>query len=117
MRSVTVGIQVKATHHHNSGFLPSSLQFTISVTNERRTVNAGPEPAEKALLRRFLVNRFSLSELKDLAFDLGVDHEILPHETKRGLARELITYFEHRDQLGCLMARVLRPQPSIDDLA
>ena len=35
---------------------------------------------ERASLREFLVDRFSLDELKNLAFDLGVDYESFPQK-------------------------------------
>ena len=40
---------------------------------------AAPGPADKNRLRQFLMDRFSLDELKELAFDLGVDPELLRH--------------------------------------
>jgi FixJ family two-component response regulator len=65
------------------------------------------EPTEKARLRRFLADRFSLDDLENLAFDLGVDHELFSHK-KQGLSRELIEYFERRDRLSCLVTEVLK---------
>ena len=38
--------------------------------------------SEKANLRQFISSRFSLDELKDLTFDLGVDYESFPHNSK-----------------------------------
>lgn len=66
------------------------------------------DPSERARLRHFLVDRFDLRELEDLAFDLGVDYQLFSHETIQVLARELITYFERRDRLSCLINEVLR---------
>jgi len=69
-------------------------------------------PAERAELRPFLVNCFSLADLKDLAFDLGVDFQTFPHQTTTDFVRELISYFEHRDQMSCLVIEVLRRRHS-----
>lgn len=69
------------------------------------------EPAEKKQLRKFLVDRFILEELKDLAFDLGTDYELFPHSKKATLARELIDHFEQRDNLGSLIKEVLQKRP------
>jgi hypothetical protein len=61
----------------------------------------------RARLRNILVDRFSLGELKDVAFDLGVDYQLFTHVTKREFSRELIAHFERRDQLSCLVTAVL----------
>lgn len=73
-------------------------------------------PTERAGLRQFLIDRFSLNELKDLAFDLGVDFELFSHQTKLDFSRELIAHFERRDRLGCLVTDILKRRQG-DDLA
>lgn len=55
-----------------------------------------------------LCDRFSLEELKDIAFTLGVDFELFHHDTKAELSRELVSYFEQRNGLNCLISEVLR---------
>jgi tetratricopeptide (TPR) repeat protein len=74
------------------------------------------EPTERAMLRQFLVNHFDLTEQKNLAFDLDVNYQLFCHETVQDFARELIAYFERRDQLKCLVTAVLK-QRYDDDLA
>jgi hypothetical protein len=69
------------------------------------------DSADRARLRQFLLDRFSLNELKDLAFDLGVNYQVFYHETLSDFARELISYLERRDQLGCLVTEVLKYRP------
>ena len=49
-------------------------------------------PDVRSRLRQFLTERFNLSELKDLSFDLGVDYEMFPHQTKGELSRELLAW-------------------------
>jgi hypothetical protein len=59
--------------------------------------------------RRYLVNQFSLDELKDLISDLGENYENFPHRTKRELARELIEYcrrHERQREFDALVERV-----------
>jgi hypothetical protein len=63
---------------------------------------------ERATLRRFLARAFSFTELKDLAFDLGVDFQLLSHNTAGEFARELIALFERKGELANLVAEVLR---------
>lgn len=49
--------------------------------------------------RQKLVQKFNNSELHDLAFDLGVDYEILNGTNKSDKARELIDYFQRHGRL------------------
>ena len=68
-------------------------------------------PTERATLRRNLVASFSAEELRDLCFDLGIEHENLP-QTKAGMARGVVEHCERRGLTGELVAlcRRLRPQ-------
>ncbi len=76
------------------------------------------EPSERARLRRILVERFTESELRDLAFDTGTDIETLDTTTKSALARALITHFEHRHRVDSLLRAIeaLRPGVRLRDL-
>lgn len=67
------------------------------------------EPTERAYLRQFLVDCFSLEELKNLSFDLGVDPEKLG-QSKADLCRELIVYFEHEGTIRRLVEEILKQQ-------
>ena len=69
------------------------------------------DSAERARLRRFFVDHFDLDELKDLAFDLGVDSERFSQKNKPAFSRELIQYFERNDELGCLITEALKHRP------
>jgi SOS-response transcriptional repressor LexA len=69
------------------------------------------EPSERAYLRQFLEKRFGLDELQTFAFDLGVDYQCLAHTTLKTLSRDLVAYFERRDQLGYLVSEVLKYRP------
>jgi site-specific recombinase XerD len=73
-----------------------------------------PTDSERAKLRQFLTKHFSLDDLKDLAFDLGVDFQSFPHDTTRGFARELIAHFERRGTLDDLRRDVLRKRPGLE---
>jgi len=68
--------------------------------------------SERSQLRQFLAKRFSLGELKNLAFDLSVDYESFPHATKEDFSRELLAYFERRGTLSCLLEEVLKQRDS-----
>ncbi len=66
---------------------------------------------DRAKLREFISERFSLDELKTLCFDLGLDYEEFPHATKSEFSRELIVYFQRHNKMGCLVAELIRQRP------
>jgi hypothetical protein len=68
---------------------------------------------DTASLRRFLVERFDLEELRTLCFDLGVDYDGLRGEGKEAKARELIAYMQRRGQLVGLIAAIRRERGDI----
>lgn len=55
-------------------------------------------------LRKKIVTAFSLREMSDLAFELGVDPDEVPGETATDRARTLVTYLHDRDRLEELVA-------------
>jgi hypothetical protein len=65
-------------------------------------------PNVRGRLHQLLTELFSLSELKNLCFDLGVDYEMFPHQTKGDLSRELLAYFERTQNLSCLVAELVK---------
>jgi hypothetical protein len=69
-------------------------------------------PIDRAALRQVLVKGFSLGELKDLAFDMGVDDDLFGPLGKGGFARELIAYLQKAGQLDDLVAMVERLRPT-----
>ena len=62
-------------------------------------------------LRRQVVERFSLEELRALAFDLGIDHERFPAGGQGAVARELGQHANRRGPPPALLAqlRTFRP--------
>jgi hypothetical protein len=76
-----------------------------------------PEPVERvdvAELRQLLARRFSLGELRDLCFDLGVDYDDLPAEGKAEKARELVAYLERRERISELVEMLRERRPDVD---
>jgi hypothetical protein len=67
-----------------------------------------------AKLRRTLTTCFNESELRDLCFDLRVDYDDLPGQSKADKARELVAYFNRRGRLAELtkVCGQLRPNAS-----
>lgn len=64
-------------------------------------------------LRELLVERFSISELHDLCFGLGVDYDDLPGQEKTAKARELILYLMRRSRLEDLIKEGRRQRPEL----
>lgn len=68
-------------------------------------------------LRQLLTAYFNESELRTLAFDLGLDYELLPGATRGDKARELVAHLWRTDRLGELiyMGREARPNADWPD--
>ena len=64
-------------------------------------------------LRKILASRLSQGELETLCFDLGIDFDDLPGETKSDKARELIEYIDNRDQISRLIEVLKLQRPDI----
>ncbi|MCL4505346.1 MAG: tetratricopeptide repeat protein [Chloroflexi bacterium] len=77
---------------------------------EQRT---GLTPKERLELKDLLERHFSMDELKDLAFALGISYEQVPHETLPQFAREFISYCARLSQLGCLLELVAAARPNM----
>ena len=58
--------------------------------------------AELARIRHVLVDSFDLEELRTLCFDLGMDFESLPGQSKPAKAREMVNYWRNRRDLSPL---------------
>ena len=69
-------------------------------------------------LRQTLETHFNQSELRTLCFDLGVDYDGLPGESKGDKARELLGYLERYSRLPDLikLGQVQRPDISWEEL-
>lgn len=64
-----------------------------------------------AILRRGIAESFNIEELKDIAQDLGIDHEDISGSTRSAKVRELVEYARRYGLLEALLKRceVLRP--------
>ena len=74
---------------------------------------AADAPAHASALRRILVERFSLEELRTLCFDLSIDYDALGGEGKEARARELIAHLQRRSQLDQLTNYIRQHRPDI----
>jgi tetratricopeptide (TPR) repeat protein len=75
--------------------------------------------SDRNKLYELIGDSFSLDELRELSYFLGIDDEELPQATKGELIRELITYCERRGRLRDLLQRCvdLRPQVAWPNVA
>lgn len=89
---------------------PVSVSESDSTVSRDESMTA--EPRHLASLRQNLVQFFDVSELKNLCFDLNVDYESLPGDTKADKARELLKHMQRHGRLDELVAqcRQIRPQ-------
>jgi len=67
----------------------------------------------RATLRKILVDRFGIEELRNLFFDLGGDYEILPRQKKGAVAREILLYLERRKQVPNLVNHIKQTRPDV----
>jgi len=73
------------------------------------------EQDDRSQLRQFLMDRFVLRELVQLAYDIiGPDYESLPSSDKSEFCIALITYLEQRERLHDLVDQVRRLRPNND---
>lgn len=64
-------------------------------------------------LRQTLVDSFNESELRDIAFDLGIDYEIISGLSKRDKARELIVHVQRHGRLRELIDMIVYLRPNL----
>jgi hypothetical protein len=63
-------------------------------------------------LRAVIVDSFSLAELQQLSFDLGVDWETIEGVGKENRAQGLVQHFTRRGLLPLLLAAVRQRRPN-----
>lgn len=63
-------------------------------------------------IRKILIDRFNVGEMRTLAHDLGVEYDNLPDSGKANKARELVEFLERRNQILELvkLGQELRPK-------
>lgn len=69
-------------------------------------------PSKRARLRQVLVKYFSIEELRDVMFDLGVADDSLD-EGKQKLARELVLQLDRLGQIDLLLVKLQRERPNL----
>jgi len=67
----------------------------------------------RAKLRRNLDQYLNESELRDLCFDMGIDYDGLPGQSKKDKARELVAYCQRYSRLDDLVAKSRELHPNV----
>lgn len=62
---------------------------------------------EQNSVKEFLVSHFNLSEMVDLTFRMGIDHDEIFDQNKTRYAINFIGYCQRRDLLGCLIEKIV----------
>lgn len=99
-------------------------ELALAILDARPTVNfayrqkeATPPtsvvPIDSTTLRQWLDDYFNLEEIRLLCFELEIDFESLPGNTKRAQIASLIEYAARQDRLAALQAYILRQRPSL----
>jgi hypothetical protein len=66
-----------------------------------------------AVLRQTIIEYFSDSDLRNACFDLGIDYEVLPGQSKADKVRELILFFRNRGRIPHLVQYCIQQRPTL----
>jgi hypothetical protein len=89
---------------------PHELLNSALVSREEEE-GAVPQQVTPQTLTKTIRSRFSLSEIDDLCFELGILPEEIPGNTPQGKARELVLYCQRHGRLPELIQRVAELRP------
>lgn len=86
-----------------------------AVPHARATVSPSTALYPRDKLLEILTKRFSIDEIRDLSFQLEIDHEDLDlsQSSKSALARALIEYTERRERYDDLASKVAELRPGL----
>jgi hypothetical protein len=75
--------------------------------------SAGDPENNLATLRRILADGYNIDELRDLCFELGIDYEDIPGDTRSAKARELVLFARRRGLEARLVEQIMRDRPHL----
>jgi len=99
----TIGFSAAITTNFDQ-LLELAFRSNVSMTDNER-------PRSRSMLRQNLSRYFTVEELREMCFDLGVEYENLPAASKESKVRELISYFERHGRTTELIAWAQRMRP------
>lgn len=91
-----------------------SQRFNSSYPRGNMRDEKPEEQVKTAQLRQLLINHFDESELRTLCFDIEVDYESLPGQSKADKARELAAYVRRHGQIGRLLSKCQEIRQHVD---
>ena len=72
------------------------------------------ETQQRMALWHALRDRTNAEDLRNLCFLLGLDYDILPGDSRTGKAREIVAYFDRREDLDALATALRQLRPDIE---
>ncbi len=90
---------------------PADISFTPGILPERPTA---PDPHQLQLYEALSGYAFSIDDLEDLCFRLGVDWDILEGQTKPAKARAMVQFFVKKNDLNRLYQIVKTERPALE---
>lgn len=91
--------------------LPNEVEQYMRRRRVYRPLPADPDLA--IMVQHALQQFFSLDELQQLAFEMGVECDNLPGATKERKARELVLFLDRRGQMELLVQTIREMRPNI----
>ncbi len=117
IRKVAQDLAAQSPAQPSAGGSPavSASGPTTAPASRPAAVSSGPPGAgvDPVRLYEVLDTRFSLDELQDLCFGLGLEWEDLAGGTRGAKARELISFLRRRGRLDALIDAIRRSRPDV----
>ena len=108
-------ISEKLMHSTGYGYsyFPNRITSLPSLSSEESRKPSININVSARVMRQILSERLNESELHTLCFDLELDYESLPGNSKADRARELVSHFQRRHNLHDLAAAIIAARPDI----
>ena len=90
-----------------------NLAPALAAMQQAASAGGRASPETRSTLVKALEDEFSLEEIRDLCFDMGLDPDNIPGNTKASKARELIMYCERRGTVRQLGEAIRRARPGL----
>ena len=90
-----------------------NLAPAMAALQQAASTGGRASPETRSTLVKALEDEFSLEEIRNLCFDLGLDPDNIPGNTKASKARELILYCERRGTVRQLGEAIRRARPEL----
>ena len=87
------------------------LRGAMSVTVDSRPL--GNAEVNHVVLWKALTEGYNDAELRDLLFEMGIEYDDLPGDTKSAKARELVSYAQRHGRTGELVAKIMAGRPHL----